>query len=275
MENLIVRGGRQTKEITLHCWRLYKKVASVLPQAARRSDLQPFLGTFMLLSHFWTSPPLMSIWLCLLLEEKNQWVLSWFYKLSSFLDLWFYNVEQNTGRKKNIHLGLQVIFLPWLIGILVGDINVTGSLGCLQNICQDWQQSFNALPVAFFFFQHVAQTVSDEETDQNWPHLVSPLQTWDMLFISSIFNESLPWEADGTLAIINQSWLQWFCEGTRNWNGRPRFFTHRTVERVQRWLRECTGSRRTESVFARLTLDRLPLVQAKLRILMWRGKKLL
>lgn len=152
MENLIVRGGRQTKEITLHCWRLYKKVASVLPQAARRSDLQPSLGTFMLLSHFWTRPPLMSIWLCLLLEEKNQWVLSRFYQLSSFLDLWFYNAEQNTGRKKNIHLGLQVIFLPWLIGISAGDINVTGSLGCLQNICQDWQQSFNAFPVAFFFF---------------------------------------------------------------------------------------------------------------------------
>lgn len=166
----------------------------------------------------------MSIWLCLLLEEKNQWVLSWFYKLSSFLDLWFYNVEQNTGRKKNIHLGLQVIFLPWLIGISAGDINVTGSLGCLQNICQDWQQSFNAFPVLFFFFQHVAQTVSDEETDQNWPHLVSPLQTWDMLFISSIFNESPPWEADGALAIINQSWLQWFCEETRNWNGKASLF---------------------------------------------------
>lgn len=38
-----------------------------------------------------------------------------------------------------------------------------------------------------------------------------------MLFISSIVNEQSPWEADGTLAVINQSWLQCFCEGIKNW----------------------------------------------------------
>lgn len=45
---------------------------------------------------------------------------------------------------------------------------------------------------------------------------MSVRQTWDMLFISSIFNEESPREADGALAAINQSWLQWFCEETGN-----------------------------------------------------------
>lgn len=97
-----------------------------------------------------------------------------------------------------------------------------------------------------------------------------------MLFIFFIFNEESPWEADGTLAVINQSWHQWFCEGIQNWAVKASLFHARRCWRVERCL-VCT-----ESVLARLvqtdplyiTLDRFSLPPVKHHILMWREQKI-
>lgn len=160
--------------------------------------------------------PLMDDTLIYILSKETNviFLLDFILQDLIIVDLWFHNVKNWAEYLEEVLIcGCKWISLliDW---ISVWNINVTSSLGCLwmRNICQDCleQQSFKELLLAFFTMLHRLSHIKKELSSlslsplyQHWSHLSSVLQTWDMLFISNIFNEESPREADGTLAVIN------------------------------------------------------------------------
>lgn len=141
-----------------------------------------------------------------------------------------------------------------------------------------------------YFYLHFSSCCTDCSKCEEWSpqaclttpnststgHIGSVLQTWDMVFICSMFNEESPKEADGTLAVMNQSWLQYFFVreyGIEPW--RPHPFTPYIVrgsEGVYCARRACSLA--SWEQIPVISLDRFSLPPAKHHILMWGEQKI-